>query len=85
MRVVIERFLRVDRVCALELDVVCRRGVTLVGLSIFAAARETVERLVDCVFEVGAEKSSQGGRAVADDREVPFEYCPEVDPESDPV
>jgi hypothetical protein len=73
MRVMIERFLRVDRVCALELDVVCRRGVALVGLSISAAAGETVERFVDCILEVCAEKCSQGGRAVADDREVPFE------------
>lgn len=47
--------------------------MALGGLSVSAAAGQTVERLVDCVFEVGAEKSSQGGRTVADDREVPFE------------
>jgi hypothetical protein len=42
--------------------------VALGRLSIPAAARETVERLVDRIFEVCAEKSPEGGRAVADDR-----------------
>jgi hypothetical protein len=32
--------------------------VALIGLFVPAAAGETVERLVDCIFEVCAEKSS---------------------------
>ena len=47
--------------------------MALVSLLVSAAAREAVKRLVDCVFEVSAEKSTQGGSAGADYCEVPFE------------